>query len=156
VRPKGTIEFHAHAVEEAIHVEDEPFKVAVSEKLSTGTPFTATIHVPHAFPYLMMKLHAFNDRLNDADTDLGRHHALDLYAITGMMTEGEYERAKELGANEATNNRVRKACAIVKDHFASRTAVGLLRLREHNLFRDEFLLEQFISVLAEIFPGKQS
>jgi hypothetical protein len=42
----------------------------------------------------------------------------------------------------------------VRDHFTDRTAVGVLRLREHPLFRDEFLLDDFMSVLGEIFPSE--
>jgi hypothetical protein len=154
VRPKGNIEFHAHAVEEALHVEDDPIVVRVTGKRRTGEPHVGTVYIPQAFPYLMMKLHAFDDRKDDADKGLGRHHALDLYTIVGMMTEGEYERAKAFGAAHAADASVSRACAIVRDHFAAKTAVGVLRLREHILFREDFRLEEFISVLGEIFSGR--
>jgi hypothetical protein len=153
VRPKGTIEFHAHAVEEAIHIEDEPIAVTITGKRSSGEPHAATVYIPQAFPYLMMKLHAFDDRKDDADKDLGRHHALDLYTIAGMMTEEEYGRARELGAAQAENQHVQRARAIVREQFGSRTTLGVLRLREHSLFRDEFRLDDFMNVLAELFPG---
>jgi hypothetical protein len=153
VRPKGSIEFHAHTVEEAIHLEDEPIAVQVTGNRSAGGPYSATAQVPQAFPYLMMKLHAFDDRKDDADKKLGQHHALDLYTIVGMMTEREYERAKELGAAHAADGHVRRSRAIVRGHFARTTALGLLRLRDHDLFREEFLLETFMSVLAEVFSG---
>ncbi|MHB1421908.1 MAG: hypothetical protein ACYC3I_01680 [Gemmataceae bacterium] len=54
VRPKGKIEFHAHAVEEAIHIEDEPIAVTISGKRSMREPSVGTVYVPQAFPYLMM------------------------------------------------------------------------------------------------------
>src|SRR5262249_49257400 len=76
VRPRGTIQFHAHAVEEAISVEDDPIAIEVAGVRSTGEPYAGTVQVPEAFPYLMMKLHAYADRKEDADRDLGRHHAL--------------------------------------------------------------------------------
>lgn len=60
---------------------------------SNGDLFAATVYVPEAFPYSMMKLSAFADRKNDAGKDLGRHHTLDAYAIVGMMSEREYDRA---------------------------------------------------------------
>ncbi|MEX0714424.1 MAG: hypothetical protein WD278_18960 [Pirellulales bacterium] len=154
VRPKGNIEFHAHAVEEAIHVEEEPIAVTVAGRRSTGEPHAGTVHIPQAFPYLMMKLYAFDDRKDDVDKDLGRHHALDLYTIVGMITEREYERAKELGAGHPANTPISRACAIVRDHFARATAVGVLRLREHMLFRQDFLVDEFLSILREIFPGR--
>jgi hypothetical protein len=154
VRPKGEIEFHAHAVEEAIHIEDEPIAVKISGKRSTGEPSVGMVYVPQAFPYLMMKLHAFDDRKDDGDKELGRHHAIDLYTIVGMMTEREYERARELGAAYSTNGSVRRAATIVRNHFGDTTAVGVLRLREHKLFRKEFPLDEFRSVLGEIFSGE--
>jgi hypothetical protein len=94
VRPRGSIEFHAHAVEEAIHLEDEPIAIQVVGRCSTGEAHAAMAYVPQAFPYLLMKLHAFDDRKEEVDKDLGRHHALDLYTIVGMMTEKEYERPR--------------------------------------------------------------
>jgi hypothetical protein len=177
VRPKGSIEFHAYAVEEAIRIEDEPLAVAVTGIRSTGEPYAGTAFVPQAFPYLMMKLHAFDDRRDRGQEDKQRQHALDLYTIVGMMTEKEFQRAKELGAAYATDEHVRRACAIVRGHFPGRPfsppipgapwtqrlverghylgtgAMGILRIQEHPLFRKEFLLEEFTNVLAEIFAG---
>jgi hypothetical protein len=85
--------------------------------------------------------------------DKERQHALDLYAIVGMMTEAEYERARELGTIHLGNEHVGRSHTIVRDQFANRTAGGVLRLREHPLFREDFLLEDFMGVLAEIFPS---
>ncbi|HKI35301.1 MAG TPA: hypothetical protein VKA46_25815 [Gemmataceae bacterium] len=153
VRPKGRIEFHAHAVKEAIRIEDAPLSVTVAGTRTNGEPYRGTVLVPQAFPYLMMKLHAFDDRKDDTVKDLGRHHALDLYTIVGMMTEEEYERAKETGAAQAADEHVRRSCAIVRQRFAERTALGVVRLREHQLFRGGFPVEEFMSVLGEIFPG---
>ncbi|MCC6418483.1 MAG: hypothetical protein IT429_09600 [Gemmataceae bacterium] len=165
VRPKGKISFHAHAVEEAVRIEDEALAIPVSGTRSIGEPCTGSVFIPQAFPYLMMKLHAFADRRKKAETaededrrakeqDKERQHAIDLYAIVGMMTESEYERAKELGTAHAANEHVGRARAIVRDYFAGRTESGVLRLREHPLFREDFLLEDFISVLGEIYPSK--
>jgi hypothetical protein len=41
----------------------------------------------------------------------------------------------------------------VAAEFAGPTALGILRLREHRLFREEFRLEEFAVVLREIFNG---
>jgi hypothetical protein len=100
----------------------------------------------------MMKLHAFSDRKEDADKDLGRHHALDAYTIVGMMTEPEYERARQIGAEQSGNPHVQRARAIVSNDFSAETGRGVLRLREHRLFRPDFQLDQFRQVLREVFP----
>jgi hypothetical protein len=152
VRPKGTIEFHAHAVEEALFLEDQPVIHVVRGQLSSGEPYRSTVQLPHPFPYLMMKLNAFHDRKDDLSKDLGRRHALDLYAIVGMMTEAEYDRARELGAR-GSGEHAAHAKAIVRGDFSDRTAIGILRLREHPLFRRDFQLDDFVLVLREIFPA---
>jgi hypothetical protein len=152
VRPRGDIQFHAHAVEEAVLLEDHPLAVEVTGVRSTGEPYAGTVEVPEAFPYLMMKLHAFADRKADANKDLGRHHALDAYAIVGMMTEPEYERARRIGAEHSGNPNIERARAIVRDDFTTETGAGILRMREHRLFRPDFQMDQFRQVLLEIFP----
>jgi hypothetical protein len=153
VRPKGDVKFHAHAVEEAVRIEDEALAVAVAGKRSTGEPFTGSVFIPQAFPYLMMKLHAFEDRRLKGQQDKERQHALDLYAVAGMMTETEYDWAKASGAAHSGNEHVGRSREIVRTQFASETATGVLRLREHPLFRDDFQLEDFMGVLGEIFPS---
>jgi hypothetical protein len=152
-RPKGEIELHAHCTEEAIRIEEQPFPITVRGVRSNGEPHQATVFVPQAFPYLMMKLCAFDDRRNDRDKDVGRHHALDLYTIVGMMTEAEHEHASLLGREQAEDPHVRRARGIVAVYFSERTALGVLRLREHRLFREDFQIDDFIGVLNEVLPG---
>ena len=152
VRPKGDIKFHAHTVEEAVHLEDQPVAVEVEGVTSDGSSYKGTVFVPEAFPYLMMKLHAFGDRKRDQNKNLGRHHALDVYNIVGMMTEMEYERARAFGAADKDEPHVQRARKIVREDFSGLTATGVLRLREHPLARDDFRIEEFIGVLREVFP----
>jgi hypothetical protein len=109
------------------------------------------VFVPEAFPYLLMKLSAFADRKADVNKDLGRHHALDAYTIVGMMTETEYNRARELAALSRADPYFGRVCEVVATEFASPTALGVLRLREHRLSRPEFPVDDFIGVLKEIF-----
>jgi hypothetical protein len=154
VRLKGDIEFHAHSVEEALGIEDGPLAITVGGLRSGGEPYTARVQVPRAFPYVMMKLHAFADRESKGETGKARQHALDLYTVVGIMTEEEYQRAVELGEAHAGDKHVERARAITRDHFSGRTAIGALRLREHELYREEFQLDDFMTVLAEIFPPR--
>ncbi len=152
VRPKGkTVGFHAHQSDEALFLEDAPLAIELSGNLSTGEAYTGTAYVPEAFPYLLMKLTAFADRKEDENKDLGRHHALDAYTIVGMMTESEYERARAFADRSRAEPHFVRVCEVVAAEFVSPTALGLLRLREHRLFRDDFRLGEFVSTLAEIF-----
>lgn len=150
-RPKQSIEFHAHCVEEAVRLEDRPLAVALSGERTSGEPFEGMVYVPQAFPYLMMKLHAFSDRKEDERKDVGRHHALDLYTIVGMMTEPEYDEATEVGRLHAADPYVQMAQQIVRADFGSQTGLGVIRLREHPLYRTGFQVDDFIGVLKEVF-----
>ncbi len=112
--------------------------------------------MPQAFPYLMMKLCAFRDRKSDERKDVGRHHALDLYTIVGMMTENEYEAAVAWGREHAGEPHVQGARRVVSEDFSGSTATGVLRMREHPLFGDDFQVDDFIAVLGEIFGVPKS
>lgn len=152
VRPKGkSVEFHAHETEEALFLDEQPVAIELEGKRLNGELYKAVVYVPDAFPYLQMKLSAFWDRKEDADKDLGRHHAIDAYTIVGMMTENEYERAKELAKRSRDNQHYRRVCKIVSEDFVEDSSTGLIRMREHNLFRPSFKLQTFREVLAEIF-----
>ncbi len=153
VRPKGkSVGFHAYQTDEALFLEEAPIAIELQGNRSSGETFVGTVNVPEAFPYLLMKLSAFADRKADNNKDLGRHHALDIYTIAAMMTEPEYDRARELATRSRSNPHFMRACDIVAEEFTDPTSLGMLRLREHRLFRDEFRLDEFAAVLGEIFP----
>ncbi len=155
VRPKGkSVGFHAHQSDEALFLEDSPIAIELRGERSTGEEYAATAYVPEAFPYLLMKLSAFADRQADENKDLGRHHALDAYTIVGMMTEPEFDRARELAVRCRSDPHFRRVCDVVAADFASATSLGILRLREHRLSRENFQLDEFIESLADIFSRK--
>ena len=152
VRPKGkSVGFHAHQTDEALFLEEAPIAIELRGRRSSGEPYVGTAYVPEAFPYLLMKLSAFADRKEDENKDLGRHHALDAYTIVGMMTEAEYDRAHALADRSRSDAHFIRVCDVVAAEFATPTAMGMLRLREHRLYRDEFRLDEFASTLREIF-----
>jgi hypothetical protein len=151
VRPKGSIEFHAHRTDEALAIDSEPLPIRLSGQRSTGAPHEATVFLPRAFTYLMMKLFAYNDRRADTGKDLGRHHSLDLYTIVGLMTEAEYGQAIEHSRALAADPHATTAREVVATDFADTTGLGILRLREHKLFRPDFQLDEFIAGLRDVF-----
>ena len=149
--PKGTLKFHARQTDEAIELDTRAVAIQIEGQCSVGAANTSTIHIPHPFTYLMMKLFAFDDRKEDEKKDVGRHHAMDLYRVVAMMTEPEYGETVTLGETYKEDSRVERARQIVSDHFRDPTDLGMLRLREHPLFRDEFAVEGFSDVLNEVF-----
>jgi hypothetical protein len=152
VRPKKPIELHAYSVEEALNLEEDPLALTLDGNRTSGEPYRGVVYVPHPFSYLLMKLSAFADRKDDANRNLGSHHALDVYTIVGMLTEEEYERARELGTLHAGSTHLSRTRMILENFFADSNDIGLLRLKEHDLYRADFRLEEMTSVLREIFP----
>src|SRR5690606_21408998 len=134
-------------------LERQPIGIRLEGLRTGGEAYSGEVFVPQAFPYLMMKLCAFRDRKDDARKDVGRHHALDLYNIVGMMTEEEYEAAVDLGRTHREDPRIADVRDIVGEHFSDPTALGILRLREHPLWRPEFQLDEFVAILGEVFEA---
>lgn len=152
VRPKGkSVRFHAHQTDEALFIEERPIAVELRGERSSGDAYAGTVFVPEAFPYLLMKLSAFSDRKDDANKDLGRHHALDAYTVVGMMTEEEFERAREHAEQSRRDPHYQRVCEVVAEDFDSQAALGVLRMREHRLFRSDFRVGEFVTVLGEMF-----
>jgi hypothetical protein len=68
-----------------------------------------------------------------------------------MMTEEEYDRTRAFAGRSRSDPHFARVCEVVASDFAEPTAIGLLRLREHRLFRDEFRVEEFVGTLREVF-----
>ena len=144
------LKLHARRTDEALGFQEHTMDMLVAGTLSSGDPYEATVHVPSAFTLLLMKLHAFRDRCNDEQKDMGRHHALDIYRIVAMMTEQEFEGTRRQVAEHKDHPVVVEATRIAEEHFASEESLGSLRLREHPLWDEGMALVGFLSALKDI------
>ena len=150
VRPRPSVNLHAHKLDEAVGVEEHPFPIEISGNCSSGQSHTTTVFVPQAFSYLMMKLMAFRARLHDEDKDLGRHHAIDVYRIIGLLTETEYDHVIRLSQDNRDNAAVAEVRSIVEEHFVPSSGLGRIRIREHQLASNQMDLDQFAEELKNI------
>ena len=151
VRPRGTLQLHAYLTAEAIDFDQSLMPLSVKGNRSDGTQGVATVFVPQAFTFLLMKLHAFADRVADDSRDLGRHHVLDVYRIIAMLTPDEYDSVLENVRRHSESLPVRRARCIVTEYFSSPAALGVLRLREHTLFTTTMDVNAMLSTLTELF-----
>ena len=145
VRPRGDVELHAYLTEEAVALEVEPLVV----RLADGT----SVLIPNAFSFLVMKLHACRDRIDDDNKQLGRHHALDVYRILAMLTEQEDELARALRRAHQDVRSVRQAAEIVVELFGDATSRGVLRMREHALASADMQVERALELLRDLMLG---
>lgn len=149
MRPQGFKGLHAHVTSEATTVEDSLLGIDIGES-EEGL----TIYLPHPFSYLILKLHALRDRVQDEGADYGRYHAFDIYGSIAMLTEVEWSESSRLARKYEESTEVIEARRIVDEMFADREAIGALRLREHvrsvgyELSRER--LDFFIGSLQEL------
>jgi hypothetical protein len=109
------------------------------------------VYIPQPFTFLLMKLHAFADRLQDHRVDLGRHHALDVYRIIAMLTEEEYAAIRQSVEKHAASLPIHRAREIVGEHFSSPAAMGVIRIQEHALFAAPMNTTALVNALVDLF-----
>jgi hypothetical protein len=151
-RPNPSVGIHAHPVDEAPTLEESLLPVTLTGRIGSGKPWQAEVFIPHPYSFLMMKLFAFRDRLNDADKEFGRYHALDLYMIMATTTEEEWRVGLQLRDQYRNQPFVLEAGCLVSEHFSALNRLGMVRLRENPYYRSELQLDEFMSVLQELFP----
>ncbi len=151
VRPRPSVDLHAHPCEEALTLTDGTTTRTLRGKLSNGKDYVGQVLLPHPFTFLTMKLFALRDRINDAEKDYGRHHALDLYTVIGTLTEQEWNECLRLRAQYQTDTILIESRRIVNDLFTRLDSLGTIRLRESAYFRPEFRVNEFIGAMKELF-----
>lgn len=156
VRPKavsGThkVPLHGRLTPEALGIEIQPRELTIVGNLSSGKPYSALVRLPSAFAYLLMKLTAFDDRKDDAERELGAHHALDVFRIVAMMDESQFETTHRLWRDFASYAAVMRCRKIVEDHFVN-GGLGTVRIQEHSLGRplSGEILDRVFRALAEL------
>ena len=153
-RPHPSVGIHAHPVDETPTLEDGLLPLTLEGKLGSGEPWRAEIFLPHPYTFLMMKLFAFRDRLDDADKEFGRYHALDLYTILATTSEMEWREALRFRDKGGDDPYIIEAGDLVSKHFSALDRLGMIRLRESRYCRPELQFADFMSALQEVFPRK--
>ena len=127
VRPRGKLELHAYLTEEALEIENALLPLTVEGVGSDGKP------------------------VEDADADLGRHHALDVYRVIAMLTEEDYTLVRAGVQKHTAAQPIHRARLIVSTYFSSPTAIGAIRMKEHSLYTPRMDIDSVIKALAELF-----
>ena len=158
IKPRGAAGIHAYLTNESEGIEFGKLPIDPGLLESSLTLKNQILFIPSAFNFLILKLHAFNDRKNDEARDLGRHHAWDIFATVVRMSEVDWTAAKEHLVAHADRLYIKKAAEIRKIDFSVRAALGLLRLRENESYKGERelynkYLEPFIEDLTALLPG---
>ena len=149
IRPRSYGRFHAHTTPEAVTVGAMPTAIELGNATAP-----ATVHLPHPFTYLVLKLHAFADQVNNPAKDNGRYHAFDIYTTIALATEVEWQEMIELRSRYASAEPIIRADEIRAELFGEDTSLGLVRLREYTRAADLHIapsrFEQLVVDLRDI------
>ena len=154
VRPRHSVGIHAHPVNEAPTLEEGLVQIELVGKRGSGGSFHAEVFLPHPYTFLLMKLFAFKDRLEDSDKEYGRYHALDLYTIVATTIEKEWDQALYFRDHIQDDPYIIEAGRLVSEYFSALEGLGMVRLQESPYYRSELQLDEFISTLKELFPRR--
>ncbi len=156
IKPQGITEFHAFLVEEAKFIDIG--LINVSDYFAAQE--VKNLFILSSYNFILLKLFAFNDRINDETVDFGRHHAFDIFATILNMDENDWNNAtKQLNDMKSTDllNRLQ---TIINNHFSSTSDLGILRLKETILYQNrktdfDNYLNDFINDLKDLFELKK-
>lgn len=153
VRPKQRVALHAYLTNEAISIDQDPLVVRVEDPRSDSGKRLIDVQTPNAFTYLVMKLHAFRDRVENNEKELGIHHGLDAYRVVAMLTRNEYKMVKRLMRENQGTEAVQETAGIIREYFRDTDSLGVLRLREgakkSGLALGTDAAADFVSILSE-------
>lgn len=144
VRPNPSVGIHAHPVDEAPTLEEGLLPLSLTGDLSSGMHLKSEVFLPHPYTFLMMKLFAFKDRLNDPNKEFGRYHALDLYSIMATTSEEEWRGALLLRDQYRNQPFVLEAGHLVSENFSTLDRLGMIRMRESSYYHPRFQLQDFM------------
>ena len=130
IKPIGVSDFHAYLTPEADGIEIGAVEMEIQEQ---------KFHIPSAYNYLILKLNAFDDRKerNDKDSDYGRPHAYDIFAMVTQMDEKEWKKAKTHFEVHREQEYLKKTCQIQKECFSKMSDLGLIRLQENSAYKNQ-------------------
>lgn len=158
IKPKGIKGIHGRQTPESAGVELSKRIIDIS-RLGPYPPLVRPVlSIPSAFNYLILKVFALRDQLNEEAKDNGRHHAFDMFATVARMDEEDWKSAGEHLVAHASREYLREAVTIVRELFATKTSSGTIRLREFGMYRGlqaayDPYLEPFLKDLFDLFPG---
>lgn len=126
IRNRSFHQLHTHATPEAVTVEESLLPLVLSHDGRR-----ATVYIPHPFSYLLLKLFALRDQIENPAKFHGRHHAFDIFCIVAMMTRTDWEGALSLRTRFSAAPPVVEARGLVNHLFGSLAAPGVQCIVEH-------------------------
>lgn len=126
IRPYDFRRLHAHKTPEALTIEECLLEVPIGK-----APDEHSVFIPHPYTYLVLKIFALRDRIDDEDTLYGRYHAFDMYRAVAMTTEQELAQVDQFHDKFGSEGPIAEAKRLAGDLFGDTGSLGVIRLQEH-------------------------
>lgn len=143
---------HGHITEEAEYIDEDLQAISLSETFEDiSTEDNVTVYVPCPTNLMIMKLHAFSDRIKGEREDLDRAmvHAFDVY-ITIMLTNiDDLKEGQRFVARHDGSDIIMKTRSIVKDSFSNYDKVGWQTILPSPIFHSTLSIDQKQEKLQE-------
>lgn len=149
IRPRDVYGVHAYLTEEAITLEEQIESITLTDGAKTVEVF-----LPHPFTYLVLKLFALRDHLDEDDKTKAPEHAFDIYRTIGMMTESQWNDCMMLTERFGTGPILATSAEIVVSLFSdtdARGAVEIYRLAGRTAIIEENV-KRVVDDLKQLFP----
>lgn len=155
IKPEGIEKFHAYLVKEARDINLGLIQINDLSNLSHNANIS-NLFILSSFNYIILKLHAFRDRVDDESVDYGQHHAYDIFATVIDMDQSDWKNAEHHLSHNQTAEYIHSSQDIILKFFSDKDNLGIIRLRENKLYqrdKDEYdkYLPDFISDLKDLF-----
>ena len=155
IKPIDVEEFHAFYHEEAEVINKNLIKLEGLVDSSLKNKFK-NVYLLSAFSFIILKLHAFRDRINDEKKDYGRYHAYDIFSSIIEMDENDWKVSKSQFELFKMSSAVSEAIRLINKFFSTELFMGIIRLKENQLYKrnqNEYdsYLKSFIEDIKELF-----
>ncbi len=137
-------ETHGFKTPEAFAIEQSPIEVQLVDGSSS-----AALRIAHPYAYLNLKVAAANDWLlelreeidpkfvfdadgNPTEARVRAKHVTDVYAVAGMMTEHELQKAQELAQKYADHPKAREIREAAFELYGAPDSQGSAAIRAYN------------------------
>lgn len=110
---------HGHITEEAEYIDEDLHKVSLSDVFEGISSEDAFVYVPCPTNLMIMKLYAFNDRVegNRENSDRAMAHAFDVFLVIRLTDRDDLKQGHQFISRHNESLILEKAKAIVKASF---------------------------------------
>lgn len=143
---------HGCLTNEALFVDEGLRTIKLLDVFATSVRNDSVeVQVPSPTNLLILKLCAFDDRVQGAreDTERAQTHAFDIYVITMLTTRDDYLEGQEFLARHSHSEEIQRVISIVRGKFSSADKLGWQRVLETTSFYPDLNVQQKRNKLEE-------